>query len=207
MRLVLALLIIKAYEDKNSKCGPTDRTERFLSNGEIFSLQTNFCTELEQFCCSSSAALACIWNSRPDNKCNVFQKFVFPHQRCYGTKKIARELDQGYLPDQHQHISTCVWRAKVPTVGGDRARRSVFFRITSVEQQIGISEYFLLGFDLLRSFELSNSLIAHRIKGQWRGHNYALPPHLVVNTGPKHIIIICPTSPMHCFSLIFSHIR
>ena len=80
------LFIMKAYEDKKMQVRPTDRVEYFLSNGEIPSLQTSFCTVSDEFCCSPSAALAGIWNSRPDNKCNVAQKFVFPHQRCYGSQ-------------------------------------------------------------------------------------------------------------------------
>ena len=69
------LSIIKAYEDKKGKCGSKDRADAssFLSNGEIFSLRTSLCAGLEQFCCSPSADLACICDSRPDNKCNVFK--------------------------------------------------------------------------------------------------------------------------------------
>ena len=63
MGLVLAFVSYKASEDKERKCGSIDRAEHFLSNGEIFSLHTNFCTELEQFCRSPSAALACRWNN------------------------------------------------------------------------------------------------------------------------------------------------
>ena len=44
-------------------------------------------------------------------------------------------------------------------VGGGRSKK-VFFRITFVEQQIGISEYFPVGFRSMGSFDLSNSLIA-----------------------------------------------
>ena len=39
---LMSLSVIKAYEDKKSKCGSKDRAENFLSNCEILSLQTNF---------------------------------------------------------------------------------------------------------------------------------------------------------------------
>ena len=42
------LSIIKAYEDRKSKGHSKDRADNFLSNSEVFSLQTNFCSELEQ---------------------------------------------------------------------------------------------------------------------------------------------------------------
>ena len=82
------LLIVHAYEDKKRKCGSLDQAEHFLSNGEVFSLQTNFHTELEQSFCSTSAALARIWDNRSNNQYNSFQKFVFPHHRCYGTQNL-----------------------------------------------------------------------------------------------------------------------
>ena len=34
------LLIIKAYDDKKRKCGPTDRAEHFLSNSKLISAQS-----------------------------------------------------------------------------------------------------------------------------------------------------------------------
>ena len=48
----------------------------------------------------------------------------------------------------------------VPRVGGGRSKKC-FLGITFVEQQIGISEYFLVGIQFLRSFGLSNFLVAN----------------------------------------------
>ena len=129
---------------------------------KFFSLQTNFCTEIEHFCCSTSAALACIWNSRPDNKCNVFQLFAFSHQRCYVAQTFCR-LDSStrgtYLTriSLFQHV--CGELECLEVVVG---QKKCFLRITFNEQRIGVCEFFFLHiFDFLRSFEQSNSLLAH----------------------------------------------
>ena len=85
------LSVIKAYEVKKRLCrfGSKYRINSSIPNGEIFSLQTNFCTELEQFWCSPSADFTCKWNSSLRIKCHVFLKFVFLHQRWCGPKKSS----------------------------------------------------------------------------------------------------------------------
>ena len=82
---------------KKGKCGPKTRAESIPSNGEIFSLKTNFCTELEQFCCSPWVDFTCLWDTSLKIKCQVFQKFIFPPQRCYGPQKNGKGARLGVL--------------------------------------------------------------------------------------------------------------
>ena len=111
-------IYVKGYDHKKSKLDSKHRIKHFLSNGEIFSLQTSFCTEWEQTsCCSPSADFICIWNSslkikRHGNffqhvKCHVLKVFVFLHQRWYGPCSqiiLVRNLHWGtYQPS----IITC----------------------------------------------------------------------------------------------------
>ena len=91
--------IIKADED--AKASVALRIEwTFPSNGEIFSLQTNFCTELEQFDSTPSAYFQCVCNSSLQIECLVLQEIVvFQEVLCTPKKILIREYDKGYPPD------------------------------------------------------------------------------------------------------------
>ena len=90
--MCLAFLV---YKEHKTKLGSACREIKMQFSGPTLRLFDNFYIEFEQFCCSRSAAKACIWNIRADNKILLTEKFVFPHQECYGTQMLqARELDE-----------------------------------------------------------------------------------------------------------------
>ena len=68
------LSIMKACDDKRSKCCSKNQIKHFISNCEIFSRQANLCTELEQFCCSPSANFLCIYETVVCNLSVMFFK-------------------------------------------------------------------------------------------------------------------------------------
>ena len=65
------------------------RKETQFSSPTLRSL-ANFHVELEQICCSLSAAKACMWNIRRENKLHVTEKFVFPHHKCHEPQNVYR---------------------------------------------------------------------------------------------------------------------
>ena len=87
--------IIKADEDK--KASVALRIEWiFPSNGEIFSLRTNFCTELEQFDSTPSANFQCVCNSTLQIECLVLQEIVvFQEVLCTPKKDFDKRARQG----------------------------------------------------------------------------------------------------------------
>ena len=75
---------------KKGKCGPKTRAESIPSNGEIFSLKTSSCTELEQFCCSPSADFKGKWNSSRKFNVRFFKNSCFLTRGATETKQNGK---------------------------------------------------------------------------------------------------------------------
>ena len=161
--------IIKAFEARKVKCFSKRRAVNALSNGEMFTLQANFCTKLEKFCCSPLANSKCIWcSSRLACKLSaMFSKAIrMPKQSSIMSSCLSSISIHGH---EHGQLEWLEQGLIVP---------KPFLSITPSEQQIRI-----LGF-LLESFNLSSVLAPVFSSAEYyqkKGvKNDALPPHLGV---------------------------
>ena len=72
------------------------REKEMQVSGPTLSSLAKFYIEIEQFCCSLSAAKACIWNIRPDNKILLHGKICISSPEVLRTSKFlqGRDLDE-----------------------------------------------------------------------------------------------------------------
>ena len=107
---------MQGYEDKK-KASAALKT---FSNGEIFNVQTNFCAELGQFRCSTSADFTCIWNNSMQNEILFFSKarISSPDKSYYGPQNgFGKRTRQTVLKSLPLAYVDSIWRAIVASVG------------------------------------------------------------------------------------------
>ena len=74
--------------------GSCCREGKMQSSGPILRSFANFYIEIRHFCCSLSAAKACIWNTRPDSKTSAFKMFFKTSQLAYGPHLAVNPVRQ-----------------------------------------------------------------------------------------------------------------
>ena len=130
------------YNGPKMKLGSCCRERKMQLSGPTLRSLANFYTEVEQFCCLLSAAKACIWNIRHDNKLHVVGKFLFPHQKYCGPQNFSRLENSMCLIFvawlAYLFMSVLSYRARNR---GGRSKKCFLVK-PQFEQQIGASEYF-----------------------------------------------------------------
>ena len=134
--LVLGIFI---YKGTKMKLGSVWRADQRQSNGPTLRSQTNFYVELERFCCSPTAILACTWAYGFSKKPQGFKIVFITSQLVYGSQFFVckstprtKTLPRSIFPEMYtrSYLGQSRWR---------QVKKS-FFKISLFEQQIGISQ-------------------------------------------------------------------